>query len=133
MYCDKTYDGMPGLCHVLINVKKFKDKQQEKGTVFKVIDDKFTKQLARATNTVITELNRLWYIRNDLPKQILKDVETIHFTAIADGNLKYMSKLGTLIEKYKDLLNNNNNNENKKLPKMSRTNPMQTEDCRGGG
>ena len=72
MYCDKKYDGMPGLCHVLINVKKFKDKQQEKGTVFKVIDDKFTKE---KTEEIVEELGSGKYT-HDYPLTG-KDVEKL--------------------------------------------------------
>ena len=82
--------------------------------------DKFKKinEIQREMDSVQLEMGKVWtnvrQILSDLTqlncdngfpsreKEILIDIEAIHLDAVVTGNLDYMQKIGTLLEKYKE-------------------------------
>ncbi len=75
----------------------------------KKIDDALnliTKQMDEVVaDFIIKYMNEMRKISN-LAKQILNDVEEVHHFAIMAGDIQYMQKLGTILERYKEVRKN---------------------------
>ena len=65
--------------------------------------NKILDQIAKDVDEAGIELYKTWLRERTLIKQILNDVEEVHHAAIMAGDMMYMQKLGTILERYKEV------------------------------
>ncbi len=90
--------------------KKIREIQSRMDSVQSEMD-----QVRADVKEILSDLTQLNY-GNGFPtkaEEVLKDLEAIHFNAVVTGNLEYMQKIGTLLEKYKGVRGNSKVKEDK--------------------